>query len=65
MFIYFSLAAMDEMIELFSVINQLEKGALGLFFEMNYFIGVYLAFYIAWFVGKFDTPIAVNDDPTQ
>ena len=40
---------MDEMIELFSVMNQLEKGALGLFFEMNYFVGVFLSIYISWF----------------
>ena len=56
LFIYLSLSAMDEMIELFSVINQLEKGALGLFFEMNYFVGVALAGYIAWFIQKFDAP---------
>lgn len=53
MFIYFSLAGMDELIELFSVINELEKGALGLFFELNYLIGAFLAGYIAWFVNKF------------
>ena len=53
LFIYLSLTVMDEMIELFSVINQLEKGALGLFFEMNYFVGVALAGYIMWFVRKF------------
>jgi len=47
---------LDEMIELFSVMNQLEKGALGLFFEMNYFVGVVLSVYITWFVCLFDTP---------
>ena len=62
LFIYLSLSAMDEMIELFSVINQLEKGALGLFFEMNYFVGVALAGYIAWFIQKFDAPVAQHDD---
>jgi cytosine/uracil/thiamine/allantoin permease len=49
---------MDEMIELFSVINQLEKGALGLFFEMNYFVGIVLSGYIFWFINKFNPPIA-------
>ena len=53
MFVYMGLTSMDEMIELFSVMNQLEKGALGLFFEMNYFMGVALAGYISWFVHKF------------
>ena len=41
---------MDEMIELFSTINQMEKGALGLFFEMNHIIGLSLTIYIGWFV---------------
>lgn len=50
LFIYFSLAAMDEMIELFSVLNQMEKGALGLFFELNYLIGMFLTGYIGWFI---------------
>jgi cytosine/uracil/thiamine/allantoin permease len=58
LFIYLSLSAMDEMIELFSVINQLEKGALGLFFEMNYFVGIVLSGYIFWFINKFNPPIA-------
>ena len=44
------------MIELFSVLNQLEKGALGLFFEMNYFVGVFLAIYIVWFISNFGSP---------
>ena len=49
MFIYYSLHAMDEMIELFSVINQLEKGALGLFFELNYLIGLFNAGHCIYF----------------
>ena len=62
LFIYLSLTGMDEMIELFSVINQLEKGALGLFFEMNYFVGVILAFYITWFNFTYDAPKYVFKD---
>ena len=64
LFIYYSLAAMDEMIELFSVINQLQKGALGLFFELNYLVGAFLAGYTAWFCHKFDVPtttVAANE----
>lgn len=49
MFIYYSLHGMDEMIELFSVINQLEKGALGLFFELNYFAGCVNAIHCIYF----------------
>jgi len=56
LFIYYSLAGMDELIEMFSVINELEKGALGLFFELNYLIGAFLTGYITWFVMKFDPP---------
>merc|ERR1712166_702713 len=56
LFIYFSLAAMDELIEAFSVINQMEKGALGLFFELNYIIGLFLTVYITWFVHAFPAP---------
>ena len=61
LFIYLSLSGMDEIIELFSTINQLEKGALGLFFEMNYFVGVFLACYIAWFNITFDAPKAADE----
>lgn len=43
---------MDEMIELFSVENQMEKGALGLFFELNYLIGMFLTGYIGWFISS-------------
>ena len=53
MFIYYSLHGMDEMIELFSVINQLEKGALGLFFELNYLIGVFNACHCIFFANKY------------
>ena len=56
LFIYYSLAGMDEMIQLFSVLMQLEKGALGLFFELNYLIGAFLTGYITWFVNVYSDP---------
>ena len=62
LFIYYSLAGMDEMIELFSVINELEKGALGLFFELNYLIGLFLTGYCTWFINKFDAPVYTGDN---
>ena len=31
----------------------MEKGALGLFFELNYLIGMFLTGYIAWFITKY------------
>jgi len=45
---------MDEIIELFSQIMQMEKGALGLFFEMNHIVGIGLSIYIMWFIVYFD-----------
>jgi len=56
MFIYLCMQGMDELIELFSQINQMEKGALGLFFEMNHFVGIGLSIYIAWFVAVMQKP---------
>lgn len=50
------------MIELFSVMNQLEKGALGLFFEMNYLVGVILSIYISWFIFNFERPEMLTVD---
>ena len=34
----------------------MEKGALGLFFELNYLIGLFLTAYITWFVNIFKPP---------
>ena len=34
----------------------MEKGALGLFFEMNHFVGIGLAIYISWFVAVMEKP---------
>jgi len=61
MFIYLCMQSMDELIELFSQINQMEKGALGLFFEMNHFVGIGLSIYIGWFVAVMDQPIFGTD----
>ena len=61
MFIYLCMQSMDELIELFSQINQMEKGALGLFFEMNHFVGIGLSIYIGWFVAVMDKPKFSND----
>jgi len=42
--------SMDELIELMSQAAQMEKGALGLFFEMNHFVGIGLSIYIGYFI---------------
>merc|ERR1719454_642895 len=62
MFIYLCMQGMDELIELFSQINQMEKGALGLFFEMNHFVGIGLSIYIGWFVAFMDKPVFGTDE---
>ena len=49
-FIYYSFACLDELIELYAVWFNREKGALGLLFEMNYFLGAGVAIYLTWFV---------------
>jgi len=50
MFIYQMIQAMDEMSEFFSSAFELEKGALGLFFEVNKFVGIGLTFYMGYFI---------------
>ena|SRR6056300_1031764 len=50
LFIYYSFACLDELIELYAVWFNREKGALGLLFEMNYFLGSAVAVYLTWFV---------------
>ena len=49
LFIYYGFAGLDELIELYAVYFQREKGALGLLFEMNYFLGFGTACYVVWF----------------
>ena len=50
LFIYYGFHGIDELIEMYAVFAQRERGALGLLFEMNYFLGVGVAIYIMWFV---------------
>ena len=49
LFIYYSFQMIDELIELYAVYFKREKGALGLLFEMNYFMGVGVAIYLVIF----------------
>ena len=57
MFIYYSFASLDELIELYAVYFKREKGALGLLFEMNYFLGVAVAIYITVFIYSSDSVV--------
>ena len=57
LFIYYGFAGLDELIELYAVFFKRERGALGLLFEMNYFLGFGVAIYILWFVNQSMAPI--------
>jgi len=50
LFIFYSFQALDELIEMFSVLTKREKGALGLLFEMNYIMGLILSVFLVVFV---------------
>ena len=52
LFIFYSLQALDEMIEFANVIIGVNKGALGVLFELKDLMGVFLTFYITWFVNN-------------
>ena len=43
--------------EMYAVFFKREKGALGLLFEMNYFLGFLIAIFIMWFVNQSWAPI--------
>ena len=49
LFIYYSFMALDELIELYAVYFEREKGALGLLLEMNNFLGIGVAIYLTIF----------------
>ena len=49
LFIYFSFQALDELVELYAVLAKVQKGSIGLLFELNYFLGVGVLCYIGWF----------------
>lgn len=49
LFIYYSFTALDELIELYAVYFQREKGALGLLLEMNNFLGIGVVIYLTVF----------------
>ena len=50
LFLFYSFQALDELTELYTVMAEREKGALGLLFEMNYFLGVGVACYAIYIV---------------
>ena len=49
LFIYYSFSALDELIELYAVYFEREKGALGLLLEMNHVLGVGVMIYLTVF----------------
>ena len=48
--------ATDTMVEMFSTAFNMEKGALGLFFEMNILTGVGVTFYTAYLLFALEEP---------
>ena len=50
LFIYYSFTALDQLIELYAVFMEREKGALGLLLEMNNFLGLALVTYLSIFI---------------
>ena len=60
LFIFYAFHALDEMVEMYSALDKREKGALGLLFEMNYFLGLGLTIWIV--VKVFTTKPPVEDD---
>ena len=49
LFIFYAFAALDELIELYAVYFEREKGALGLLLEMNNFMGIGVIIYLTVF----------------
>ena len=60
LFIYYSFSALDELIELYAVYFEREKGALGLLLEMNNFLGIGVIIYLTVFSYK-----AIADVPAE
>ena len=52
LFIYYSFQALDQLIELYAVYFEREKGALGLLLEMNNFLGIGVIIYLTVFSYK-------------
>lgn len=50
LFLFYSFQALDEITELYTVLAEREKGAIGLLFEMNYFLGLGVSVYVIWIV---------------
>lgn len=61
LFIFYAFQALDEMIELYSALDKREKGALGLLFEMNCFLGFGLTVWIIVKVFTSEPPKAFEE----
>ena len=57
--------ATDQMVEMFSTAFKLEKGALGLFFEMNVLTGIGLFVYIFFLQLGMEAPEGLGEDAEQ
>ena len=52
LFIYYSFAALDELLELYRSYFKVPKSSIGLLFELNYFLGAGIMMYIGWFASQ-------------
>ena len=55
LFIYYSFACLDELLELYRSYFKVPKSSLGLLFELNYFLGAGILAYIGYFFSKHQT----------
>ena len=60
LFVYYSFAAMDELVELYAVMSDRQKGSIGLLFELNTLMGVGIMTYIGYF--KYSQKMAVQTE---
>ena len=65
LFIYYSFQGIDELIELYAVYFKREKGALGLLFEMNYFMGAGIAVYLMIFNNSSEVVMHADEGKTD
>ena len=65
LFIYYSFAALDELLELYRSYFKVPKSSLGLLFELNYFLGAGIMMYIGYFFSQHMETVPSDYKPLQ
>ena len=65
LFIYYSFAALDELLELYRSFFKVPKSSIGLLFELNYFLGAGIMMYLGWFFHNSMESVPVAYEPLQ